>query len=146
MSLQNPDKKMSKSDSNQNGFILMKDTKDVIMSKFKKAVTDSDTKVYYDKEKKPGVSNLLEIYSCTKQISIEDAQKELSNTSYKELKEAVGESVAEVLSPIQERFNELLKEKEYVNNILKNGSEKASYIANKTLNKVKRKVGFYSIK
>ena len=124
----------------------MKDTKDVIMSKFKKAVTDSDTKVYYDKEKKPGVSNLLEIYSCTKQISIEDAQKELSNTSYKELKEAVGESVAEVLSPIQERFNELLKEKEYVNNILKNGSEKASYIANKTLNKVKRKVGFYSIK
>lgn len=146
MSLQNPDKKMSKSDSNQNGFILMKDTKDVIMSKFKKAVTDSDTEIYYDKEKKPGVSNLLEIYSCTKQISIEDAQKEFSNTSYKELKESVGESVSDVLSPIQERFNELIKEKDYVNDILKKGSEQASYIANKTLNKVKRKVGFYSIK
>ncbi|MCR2033706.1 tryptophan--tRNA ligase [Anaerofustis stercorihominis] len=145
MSLQDPLKKMSKSDENKNGFISMIDGKDVIMSKCKRAVTDSDMNIIYDKENKPGVSNLLEIYSCAANKTIEEAVKDFDGKNYAYFKNAVGESIADRLSPIQDEFNRLCKDKTYVNEVLKDSRDSASYIANKTLRKVKKKVGFYSL-
>lgn len=145
MSLQDPNKKMSKSDINKNGFILMKDNKDIIMSKLKRAVTDSDMNIIYDKENKPGVSNLLEIYSCATNKTIDEAVKDFDGKNYAYFKEAVGESIADSLIPIQTEFDKLCKDKGYVNEILKKSSETASYLANKTLRKVEKKVGFYKI-
>ena len=145
MSLQDPNKKMSKSDENKNGFISMIDKKDVIMAKCKRAVTDSDTQIIYDKENKPGVSNLLEIYSCATNKTIEEAVKDFEGKNYAYLKTAVGESIADRLTPIQDEFERLCKEKTYVNEVLQKSEEQASYIANKTLRKVKKKVGFYSL-
>ncbi len=145
MSLTEPTKKMSKSDENANAYILMKDKKDVIISKFKRAVTDSDTEIRFDRENKPGISNLLEIYSCITDKSISDTEKEFSNQGYAVLKMAVGETVADKLAPIQAEFERISKDKDYVNGILKKSSDFASYMASKTLDKVKRKVGFYRI-
>ncbi len=145
MSLQDPNKKMSKSDENKNGFISMIDKRDVIMAKCKRAVTDSDTQIIYDKENKPGVSNLLEIYSCATNKTIEEAVKDFEGKNYAYLKTAVGESIADRLTPIQDEFERLCKEKTYVNEVLQKSEEQASYIANKTLRKVKKKVGFYSL-
>lgn len=145
MSLTDPTKKMSKSDENANAYILMKDKKDVIISKFKRAVTDSETDIRYDKENKPGISNLLEIYSCINERSIEDAQKEFVDLGYGEFKLAVGEAVADKLAPIQSEFERIVKDKDYVNKVLKESSEYASYMSKKTLDKVKKKIGFYKI-
>lgn len=145
MSLQDPLKKMSKSDENKNGFISMIDNKDVIMSKCKRAVTDSDMNIIYDKENKPGVSNLLEIYSCAANKTMEEAVKDFEGKNYAYFKNAVGESIADRLSPIQNEFDRLCKDKTYVNEVLKDSKDSASYIANKTLRKVKKKVGFYSL-
>ena len=145
MSLQDPSKKMSKSDENKNGFISMIDKKDVIMAKCKRAVTDSDMNIIYDKENKPGVSNLLEIYSCATNKTIEEAVKDFEGKNYAYLKTAVGESIADRLTPIQDEFERLCKDKSYVNEVLFKSSEQAGYIANKTLRKVKKKVGFYSL-
>ena len=145
MSLQDPNKKMSKSDENKNGFISMIDKRDVIMAKCKRAVTDSDTQIIYDKENKPGVSNLLEIYSCATNKTIEEAVKDFEGKNYAYLKTAVGESIADRLTPIQDEFERLCKEKTFVNEVLQKSEEQASYIANKTLRKVKKKVGFYSL-
>ncbi len=145
-SLAAPEKKMSKSDENENAYILMKDSPDRIRNKFKRAVTDSETVIRYDRENKPGISNLLEIYSCAKKTTIEEAAKTFENENYGNFKLAVAEAVIEDLKPIQDRFDELVKEKEYVNKVLRESAEYASYLANKTLDKVKRKVGFYSTK
>lgn len=145
MSLTEPTKKMSKSDDNPNAYILMKDKKDVILSKFKRAVTDSETEIRFDRDNKPGVSNLLEIYSCISDISIQDAEREFANKGYGEFKLAVGETVADKLAPIQAEFERLAKDKEYINGILKKSGEFASYLAGKTLDKAKRKLGFYRI-
>jgi len=146
MSLQEPTKKMSKSDENFNGFISMVDSRDRIIAKMKRAVTDSETEVRYDTEKKPGISNLLEIYCCATGYTLEAAQKEFVHTGYGDFKLAVGEAVADALMPIQNEYNRLLNEKTYVEQILKQGAEKANFIANKTLNKVKRKIGYYQLK
>ena len=142
MSLADPSRKMSKSDDNHNAFILMKDPRDTIISKFKKAVTDSGHEIIHDRENKPGISNLLEIYACARDLSIDDAVKEFSSSSYADFKLAVGEAVADRLGPIQDEFSRLVKDKEYVMSILKEGSEKASSIANRVLDKAKRKVGY----
>lgn len=144
MSLANPEKKMSKSDENANAYVLMKDKRDVIISKFKKAVTDSETVVRYDKENKPGISNLLEIYSCAKGISIAAAEAEFAGANYGDFKLAVGTAVADALEPIQNEFEHLISDKAYVNDTLKAGAEYASHLAGRTLEKVKRKVGFYN--
>ncbi len=145
MSLTDPTKKMSKSDDNANAYILMKDKKDVIISKFKKAVTDSEKEIRFDPENKAGISNLLEIYSCVQNISIKEAEKEFASKGYAELKVGVGEAVADGLAPIQEEFERLLKDKAYINEILEKSSETADYLAQKTLRKVKKKVGFYQL-
>ena len=141
MSLQDPEKKMSKSDENPNSYILMKDDKDTIIRKFKRAVTDSETCVRYS-EDKPGVSNLIDIYgSCTGKTN-EEIEKEFEGKGYGDFKLAVGEAVADVLLPIQARFAELEKDKAYVDSIIKKNADKANYYANKTLWKVQKKVGF----
>ena len=144
MSLQEPEKKMSKSDENPNAYILMMDDRDTIIRKFKRAVTDSETCVRYS-ESKPGVSNLIDIYASCTGKSTADIEKEFEGKGYGEFKLAVGETVADVLVPIQERFAELEKDKAYIDSVIKNNAEKASYFANKTLRKVQKKIGFPEI-
>ncbi len=141
MSLQDPTKKMSKSDENVNATILLVDDKDTIIRKFKKAVTDSEASIVYNPENKPGVSNLIDIYRTVTEKSIEDVEKEFENKGYGDFKLAVGEAVANELSPIQEEYNRLLKDKAYIEKCIKENDEKASYFANKTLRKVMKKVG-----
>lgn len=141
MSLQEPTKKMSKSDENVNGSIYLLDDPDTIIRKFKKAVTDSGSEVLYS-EDKPGVKNLMDIYSVCTEKSIDAIEKEFDGRGYGEFKLAVGESVVDILKPIQQRVDELSKDKEYIDSIIKNNAEKANYFANKTLRKVQKKVGF----
>lgn len=143
--LLNPDKKMSKSAENINGSIFLTDDRDTVIRKFKRAVTDSDGQIIYDPEKKPGVSNLLSIYSVFSDKSIDDVVKEFSGKGYGEFKLAVAETVADKLAPIQAEQEKLLKDKEYLDGVLKKGRDIAAYTANKTLNKVYKKIGFYQI-
>lgn len=142
MSLSDPGKKMSKSDDNVNAFILMKDSRDTIIGKFKRAVTDSERDIIYDPEKKPGVSNLLEIYSCARGFGVKEAEADFVGKSYADLKAAVGEAVADELRPIQEEYARLTADKEYISGILARGAESAGHLAAKTLTKTKKKVGF----
>lgn len=143
--LQDPVKKMSKSAENPNGSVFLSDDKDTVMRKFKRAVTDSGSEVLYDPENKPGVSNLLSIYSAFADISVEEAQKRFQGVGYGEFKCAVGECVADKLAPVQEEQARLLNDKEYLNGILKKGAETAGYLAQKTLSKVYKKIGFYQL-
>lgn len=141
MSLQDPTKKMSKSDENANASIYLMDDEDTIMRKFKRAVTDSEGCVRYS-DNQPGIQNLMDIYgACTGRTPAE-IEKEFENKGYGDFKMAVGESVVSVLKPLQIRFNELLQEKDYIDSIIKENGEKADYFANKTLRKVQKKVGF----
>lgn len=140
MSLQDPSKKMSKSDENPNGSIYLMDDTDTIMRKFKRAVTDSDTQVRYS-EDKPGISNLLDIYSAATGKTTAEAEKEFAGAGYGEFKQAVGEAVVAVLKPLQERYAQLEKDKAYIDGIIKENQGKASYYANKTLRKAKKKLG-----
>ncbi|MBR6518501.1 MAG: tryptophan--tRNA ligase [Oscillospiraceae bacterium] len=142
MSLQEPTKKMSKSDANEKSFVLMTDSADVIMKKFKSAVTDSDGVVRYDVENKPGISNLMGIYSVMTGKGFEEIEKEFDGQGYGTFKTAVAESVIETLKPVQDEYNRILGDKAYLESTLKEGAEKARYQANKLLNKVYRKVGF----
>lgn len=141
MSLQEPNKKMSKSDENLNASIYLMDDPDTIIRKFKRAVTDSDNQILYS-EDKPGIKNLIDIYSTATGKSIDDVVKEFDGKGYGDFKLAVGESVVSVLKPIQDRVAELSKNKDYIDGIIKTNGEKASYYANKTLRKVQKKVGF----
>lgn len=142
MSLQEPTKKMSKSDENINASIYILDSKDDIIRKFKKAVTDSDAQVRYDPENKPGVSNLMTIYSVSSKKNISDIEKEFENVGYGEFKIAVGESVYSMLKPLQDKYNDIMNDKSYLDNIMKTNAEKAAYYANRTLRKVEKKIGF----
>lgn len=142
MSLQEPTKKMSKSDANEKSFVLMTDSADVIMKKFKSAVTDSDGVVRYDVENKPGISNLMGIYSVMTGKGFEEIEKEFDGQGYGTFKAAVAESVIGTLKPVQDEYNRILADKPYLEGVLKDGAEKARYQANKLLNKVYRKVGF----
>lgn len=141
MSLQEPTKKMSKSDENVNASIFLLDDTDTIIRKFKRAVTDSDNQIRHS-EDKPGISNLIEIYCIASGKTIEETEKEFEGKGYGEFKLAVGEAVADMLKPVQERFAELSKDKAYIDSIIKNNAEKAEYFANKTLRKVQKKIGF----
>ncbi|MDE6742770.1 MAG: tryptophan--tRNA ligase [Lachnospiraceae bacterium] len=141
MSLQDPDKKMSKSDENANASVYLMDDPDTIMRKFKRAVTDSEGCVRYCEEQ-PGIRNLMDIYgACTGKTSAE-IEKEFEGRGYGDFKMAVGESVVAILKPLQERFAELEKDKGYLDGIIKENAEKAEYYALKTLRKVQKKVGF----
>ena len=141
MSLQDPTKKMSKSDENLNASIYLMDDKDTIIRKFKRAVTDSEGCVAYN-DTQIGIHNLIDIYcACTGKTPAE-VVKEFDGKGYGDFKLAVGESVADILTPLQERFYALEKDKEYIDGIIKENAEKAGYYANKTLRKVHKKVGF----
>ncbi len=141
MSLQDPTKKMSKSDENLNASIYLMDDPDTIIRKFKRAVTDSDNEIRYAAEK-PGISNLIDIYRATTGKSIEEVEKEFAGKGYGDFKLAVGESVVDVLKPLQDRVAELSKDKAYIDSIIKNNGERANYVATKTLRKVQKKIGF----
>ena len=143
MSLADPTKKMSKSDENINSYISMYDDTDTIIRKFKRAVTDSDTKIYFDAENKKGISNLLTIYSVFANTTIEDAVKEFDGKGYGDFKIRVGEAVAEGIKPITDERLKLLSDKKYLDEIMIKGAENASRIANRTLSKVYKKVGLY---
>ncbi len=141
MSLQEPEKKMSKSDENANASVYLMDDPDTIMRKFKRAVTDSEGCVRYCEEQ-PGIRNLIDIYgACTGKTPAE-IEKEFEGKGYGDFKMAVGESVVAILKPLQERFAELEKDKGYLDGIIKENAEKAEYYALKTLRKVQKKVGF----
>ena len=140
-----PEKKMSKSAENPNGVIYLSDDRDTIIRKFKRAVTDSEASVRYDPENKPGVSNLLSIYSLFTDKSIEDAEKEFEGVGYGDFKLAVGQAVADKLEPIQAEQARLLADKTYLDGVLKDGASRASAIARKTLSKVYKKIGFYQV-
>ena len=141
MSLQDPSRKMSKSDENPNASIYLMDDKDTIIRKFKRAVTDSVGEINYTEEQ-PGIKNLLDIYcSCTGKDT-KAAVSEFSGCGYGDFKLAVGEAVASELIPLQQRFEELSKDKAYVDSVIKENAEKASYYAEKTMRKVRKKIGF----
>ena len=141
MSLQDPAKKMSKSDENPNVSIYLMDDADTIMRKFKRAVTDSEACVAY-RDEQPGLKNLLDIYCACTDKTPEEAVKEFEGKGYGELKTAVGESVVAVLTPLQNEFHRLEKEKDYIDKIIKQNAEKAGYYSSKTLRKVQKKIGF----
>lgn len=140
MSLQEPGKKMSKSDTNANATILLLDDTDTIIRKFKRAVTDSESEVRYAEEK-PGIRNLMDIYSAVTGKTYEEIEKEFAGKGYGDFKLAVGETVADHLKPLQERYEQLMKDKAYIESMIKQNDEKAAYYANKTLRKVQKKVG-----
>ncbi len=140
MSLQEPTKKMSKSDENLNATIFLLDDTDTIIRKFKRAVTDSGNEIRYS-EDKPGISNLMDIYGVVTGKTYDEIQKEFEGKGYGEFKLAVGESVADMLKPLQGRFAELMKDKAYLDRVIKANDEKAQYMATKTLRKVQKKVG-----
>ena len=141
MSLQEPSKKMSKSDENPNGSIYLMDDPDTIMRKCKRAVTDSEGCIRYCDEQ-PGIKNLIDIYSACTGKAPAEVVKEFEGKGYGELKPAVGEVVISVLKPLQDEFERLSKDKAYIDSIIKENAEKANYYATKTLRKVQRKVGF----
>lgn len=141
MSLQDPSKKMSKSDENPNGSIYLMDDPDTIMRKFKRAVTDSEGQILY-RDEQPGIKNLINIYCACTGKAPDEVVREFDGKGYAEFKPAVGEVVVSVLKPLQDRVAELSKDKDYIDSVIKNNAEKAQYFANKTLRKVQKKIGF----
>ena len=141
MSLQDPTKKMSKSDENPNASIYLMDDPDTIIRKCKRAVTDSEAQILY-RDEQPGVKNLIDIYSACTGKNPEEVVREFDGKGYGEFKMAVGEAVVSVLKPLQEEVARLEKDKAYIDGIIKENAEKAGYYANKTLRKVQKKVGF----
>lgn len=145
MSLQEPTKKMSKSDSNENAFVSVLDPPDVIMRKFRRAVTDSGAEVKYDEINKPGISNLMNIYASITGKTHEEIEQDFAGKGYGDFKKAVGEAVVESLKPIQKRHNELMNNKDILNEMMRTGAERASNLAYKTIAKAYRKVGFMQL-
>lgn len=141
MSLAEPTSKMSKSDPNINGFISILDDTDTVMRKFKKAVTDSDGVIAYSDEK-PGIKNLINIYSSITHKTPDEVVSEFDGMGYGQFKSAVGEVVCDELRPIRQRYEDLSKNKDYITKVYTEGAQRAAGIARRTLNKVKRKVGY----
>lgn len=141
MSLQDPTRKMSKSDPNPKGTVYLTDEPNVIMKKFKSAVTDSEMSVHYG-EGKDGINNLMTIYSAVTGDSLEKIEKDFDGRGYGDFKKAVGEAVVAELEPVQKRYNELLKDKAYLTECWTNGADIASRVSERTLNKAMKKIGF----
>ena len=141
MSLAEPTQKMSKSDANQNAVVYILDSKDDVMRKFKKAVTDSEAEVRYS-ETKPGVSNLMTIYRAFTGKSFAEIESEFSGKGYGDFKLAVGEACADGLAPVREEFARLMADKAHLEAVMKAGAEEAAYYARRTMSKVRRKIGF----
>lgn len=141
MSLQDPAKKMSKSDENPNASIYLMDDPDTVMRKCKRAVTDSEAHILY-RDEQPGVKNLVDIYSACTGKTPDEVLAEFDGKGYGDFKMAVGEAVVSVLKPLQDEVARLEKDKAYIDSVIKTNAEKAQYFANKTLRKVQKKVGF----
>jgi tryptophanyl-tRNA synthetase len=140
--LQDPDHTMSKSETqNLNNTIFLLDEPDAVMSKFKKAVTDSDSTVRYAPDEKPGVSNLLTIYSCLTGESIEQSEKAFEGKGYGMFKQTVGEACVAVLSPLQNEYKRLMAEPGYIDGIMKPGADRAAAIAETYLKRVHEAIG-----
>lgn len=140
MSLQDPFKKMSKSDTNANASVFILDDPNVIVKKFKRAVTDSEAEVCY-REGKDGINNLMSIYSAVTGLSNEQIANDFAGKGYGDFKTAVGEAVAEELRPIRENFARFIQDKAYLEATYRKGAEKAAAISSRTLQKVQKKVG-----
>ncbi len=140
MSLDDPTTKMSK--SMPEGCVNLMDKPEIIMKKFKRAVTDCETAVKFDKVNKPGISNLLTIYCAATGKSMEESEAEFAGQGYGVFKPAVGEAVVELLRPIREEAERIATDKAYLESVYKTGAQRAQYLANKTLSKVQRKIGF----
>ena len=145
MSLQEPTAKMSKSDTNPNATISILDEENVIIKKFKRAVTDSEMEVVF-REGKDGINNLMTIYSAVTGKSLEDIAAEFAGKGYGDFKAAVGEAVAEELRPVRERYKELMEDKAELERLMKQGAELATKISSRTLTKACKKVGLYLTK
>ena len=141
MSLAEPTAKMSKSDPNQNAVVYILDSKDDVMRKFKKAVTDSDASVRFS-EDKPGVSNLITIYRAFTGKTVEEVEREFDGKGYGDFKAAVGEVTADGLAPVRDEFARLMADKAHLEQVMKAGADEAAYYARKTMSKVRRKLGF----
>lgn len=144
MNLVSPTSKMSKSDDSNTGRVLLMDDPTVIMKQFKRAITDSDTErcVRYDPENKPGVANLMTIYSSVTGRTFPEIEAEFDGLGYGRFKPAVGEAVVEMVRPIQEETRRILADKAYLEGVYRAGAEKASLVADRTLRKVYKKLGF----
>jgi tryptophanyl-tRNA synthetase len=140
-SLQDPTAKMSKSDADENAFIAILDEPDAIRRKFRRAVTDSDSRVKYDLENKPGVSNLMTIFAAMTNMELPAVEKHFEGKGYGVFKDEVAEAVIEGMRPVREKFASLISDKKYLEGILKASAEKAERAAGRTLSKVYRKVG-----
>ncbi len=140
MSLGQPERKMSKSEPE--GCVFLMDKPEDIVRKFKRAVTDCEAAVRYDRENKPGISNLLTIYCAATGKTLEEAQAEFEGQGYGVFKPAVADAVVELLRPIQDETHRLLADKAYLEQVYQEGAAHAQYLANKTLRKVHKKVGF----
>ena len=145
MSLQDPESKMSKSDPNPNAVISCLDDPAVIMKKFKKAVTDSDTTIAYDPENKAGISNLLRILAVAENKTVEKTVEDCQGLRYGDLKVRVGEAVVEMLRPFQDEYKKLVNEKDYLLKCAKLGKEKAQAKAEKVLKRFKDAIGYISL-
>lgn len=141
MSLQDPAKKMSKSDPNPKGTVYLTDTPDVIMKKFKSAITDSEMCVRYA-DGKDGINNLMTVYSAVTSKSFEEIEKEFQGRGYGDFKKAVGEAVVAELAPVQEKYNRLIADKAYIKECQQKGAERALRVSQRTLDKAMKKIGF----
>lgn len=141
MSLQDPSRKMSKSDPNPKGTIYLTDAPETIMKKFKSAVTDSEMCVRYA-EGKDGINNLMTIYSAVTGDNLEKIESDFAGKGYGDFKKAVGEAVVAELEPFQKKYNEIIADKQYLKECQQKGAEKALRVSSRTLGKVMKKVGF----
>ena len=141
MGLQDPTSKMSKSSTIPNDTILLIDTPEEIMKKVKKAVTDSDGIVKYDEDNKPGISNLMEIYGIITKKTLDEIEKEFDGQGYGNFKVAVAEAIIKELEPFRNKYNELMANPSYLEEIYNKGAKKASEVASKTLKDVYEKIG-----
>ncbi|MBQ7809372.1 MAG: tryptophan--tRNA ligase [Clostridia bacterium] len=141
MSLQDPTKKMSKSDENVNACVSLLDSPEVILKKFKRAVTDSEARVAYG-EGKDGINNLMGIYSVVTGKSMEEIENEFAGKGYGDFKVAVGEAVIEELRPIREKYEKLIADKAYLEECYRKGAEVAERMAQRTIDKAMKKIGF----
>ena len=141
MSLQDPCKKMSKSDENVNAWVAILDKPEDIMRKFKRAVTDSEARVVYG-DGKDGINNLMSIYSAVTGMTMEQIAAEFDGKGYGDFKTAVGEAVGEQLRPVRERYESIINEKDYLEQLYKQGAETANRIAAKTFFKALKKFGY----
>ena len=145
MSLQDPTKKMSKSDTDLNNVITLLDNPDVIQKKLKRAVTDSGKRILFDPEKRIGVANLINLYSGLTGLEISAIESHFDGKMYSDLKIELSELIIDILKPIQNDYQKLMRDRTFLDSIMENGRKKANKIANKTLRKVYKKIGFLPV-